>query len=87
MINREMLKHIVEFIDVKGLSEATLAELRLSFPGCHFTWCFDDDIVYSKAYLERDDFNVYLVDSRNHCAELTSDESIASGLVFAEIVA
>ncbi len=87
MINREILGKVLALVESKGLSDDTISLLRSSFPGCHFTYCMDDDVVYSQAYIERDDFNVYLVDSREHCSKLTQDADIASGVVLAEIVA
>ena len=47
----------------------------------------DDDVIYSKAYAETEGYNVYLVDSRAHCSTLTADADVASGIVFAEVVA
>ncbi|HAG94402.1 MAG: hypothetical protein CMK83_26355 [Pseudomonadales bacterium] len=87
MINRHSLQAILDYVDQKGLSEQTLTELRGQFPDCHFTYCMDDDVIYSKAYAETEGYNVYLVDSRAHCSTLTADADVASGIVFAEVVA
>lgn len=86
MINTQQIQAIVDFVEQNGLSEAIISELRTSFPGCHFTYCMDDDITYPRPYLERQSFNVYLVDSRDHCSKLTDDKSIASGVVLAEVI-
>jgi|AZIK01.1.fsa_nt_gi hypothetical protein len=86
MINRHQLQLMLDVVEHKGLSEHTLSKLRLQFPGIHLTYCLDDDISFPQAYLERPDFNVYLVDSRDHCSTLCMDAEVASGLVFAEIV-
>ena len=83
-MQRHDIQAITDFVQQKGLSEQTLSELRENYPGTHFTWCMDDDIHTGKPYREVEGFNIYLVDSRNHCANITSDESIASGLVFGE---
>jgi hypothetical protein len=40
----------------------------------------------AKPYMEKDSFNIYLVDSRDHCASLTTDDANASGLVIAEVL-
>lgn len=87
MINRHSLQAILDFVEQNGLTEQTLVELRTQFPGNHFTYCMDDDVVYSKAYFEHPQYNVYLVDSRAHCSTLTDDAEVASGVVFAEISA
>jgi hypothetical protein len=46
----------------------------------------EDDISAAKPYIERPDFNVYLVDSRDHWSVLSLDPEHASGLVFAEVI-
>jgi len=86
MINRHALQTILDIVEQKGLSEQTLVELRTQFPDCHFTYCMDDDVHFSKAYAETPNYNVYLVDSRAHCSTLTSDADVASGIVFAEVI-
>ncbi len=86
MINRHSLNAILDFVDQNGLSEQTLSELRGEFPDCHFTYCMDDDVIFSQAYAEKEAYNVYLVDSRAHCSALTDDADVASGIVFAEVI-
>ncbi|MAR89776.1 MAG: DUF6129 family protein [Pseudomonadota bacterium] len=87
MINRQSLQAILDHVELKGLSEQTIGELRQQFSGCHFTYCMDDDVLFSKAYRETENYNVYLVDSRAHCSTLTDDAELASGIVFAEVIA
>ncbi|MFK4752966.1 MULTISPECIES: hypothetical protein [Oceanospirillaceae] len=86
MSNRHQLQVIFDYVEQQGLSEQTLLELREQYKGMHFTWCFDDDINFPYPYLERPGFNVFLVDSRDHCSTLTRDVEVASGVVFAEII-
>lgn len=85
MISRHQLQAVVDFVEQQGLSEMTIAELKKSYPGCHFTYCMDDDVNYPKPYQECKSFNVYLVDSREHCSSLTTDAEVASGVVLAEV--
>ena len=85
MIYRHQIHTILDYVDQNGLNETTLEELRKNYPGCHFTYCMDDDVSFSKAYVEKKDFNLYLVDSRDHCSTLTSDPEVASGIVLAEV--
>lgn len=87
MIARAELEDVVALVELKGLSEALLHELRERFPGQHFTWCMDDDINAGKPVVTREHFAIYLVDSRDHCSCLTSDLDSASGMVLAEIIA
>ncbi len=85
MINRHDVLAMCDFIDQKGLDEAVLSELRAQYEGRHFTWCLEDDVCSPvQPYLERETYNVYLVNSSDHCSTLTRDESGASGVVFAE---
>lgn len=86
MITPQQLEKIVDHIDKNGLNESVLSSLRTVYPGCHFTWCMDDDINFSKPWAKRETFNVYLVDSRDHCSTLTDDAGVASGVVLAELV-
>lgn len=84
MMQRHDIRVIGDFVEQHGLSEQTLGELRTQYCGRHFTWCMEDDMNGERPYSERCGFNVYLVDSRDHCARVTSDEEAASGLIFAE---
>lgn len=84
MMNSHDILTMSEFVEQQGLNEQTLSQLRDQYAGHHFTWCMEDDIHVGKPYLERSLFKVYLVDSREHCSKLTNDETIASGVVFAE---
>ena len=86
MIAQEQLQSMISFVEQKGLDEATLSELRQQYSGVHFTWCWDDDINYEHPEAERSNFNVFLVDSSDHCSTLTKDSDSASGVVFAEII-
>lgn len=85
-LNSEQINAVVAFVETNGLSDDTVRQLREQYAGCHFTYCMDDDVHFPKAYIERAGFNLYLVDSRQHCSELTTDSQTASGLVLAEIL-
>lgn len=86
MIEQAQLDKIIQVVEKAGLSEALISSLREYFPGVHFTYCLDDDITSANPVVSRDTFNIYLVDSRNHCSNLTSDIANASGLVLAEVI-
>ncbi len=86
MIASTELDAVVALIEQKGLSEMLLGELRDQFPGKHFTYCMEDDINAGKPVVERENFAIYLVDSRDHCSCLTTDLDTASGMVLAEII-
>ena len=59
--------------------------MRNSFSGIHFTYCMDDDVVAATPVHEEANFNLYLIDSRNHCLSFTQDMEVATGVVLAEI--
>jgi hypothetical protein len=47
----------------------------------------DDDImVNAKPVVERPRFNIYLVNSSDHCSVLSNDPEAASGIVLAEVI-
>jgi len=76
---------VIEVVNAQGLSEATVSTLREQFSGTHFTYCMDDDIGDARAYRECGGFNIYLVDSQDHCSVLTREVEGASGMVLAEV--
>ena len=47
----------------------------------------DDDLPNNTPIIEHKDFNIYLIDGREHCLCLTSDYDVATGIVIAEIIA
>lgn len=61
--------------------------LRAAFPDLHFTFCMDDDVLFDGPALAGSGFNLYLVDSSDHCLRLTGDMQTATGVVVAELEA
>jgi hypothetical protein len=86
MITLENTQSIADEVKAKGLDYETVAALRQSYPGIHFTYCMDDDVTNGKPVLESAEFNVYLVDGREHCLCLTNDFDVATGIVLAEVI-
>jgi hypothetical protein len=88
MINHMLLCHVIQQAEQGELDEALLGNLRSAHPGVHFTLCLDDDItVNAKPVAERPGFNIYLVNSSDHCSTLTNDPDCASGIVLAQLIA
>lgn len=85
MITREQLSQIGWLIDGEALSDSAMIGLRKQFPGIHFTFCMDDDVMTARPVLEMKTVNLYLIDSSNHCLGFTQDMALASGVVVAEI--
>jgi hypothetical protein len=82
----EQTREIAGKIAQLGINESVLATLRQAYPGIHFTYCMEDDIPNNEPVLTHEDFNLYLVDGREHCLCLTDNPEIATGIVVAEII-
>ena len=85
MINQKTLIQIADRITDKGIDDSVIAMLRSEYPKIHFTYCSDDDLPNNNPLVEREGFNLYLVDGREHCLCLTNDYDNATGVVVAEI--
>ncbi|TAK59864.1 DUF6129 family protein [Methylobacter sp.] len=86
MISTEQISSVMAKIEAMGLSDDTVSELRQQFQPIHFTYCMDDDLPNNTPVIEHKDFNIYLIDGREHCLCLTSDYDVATGIVVAEII-
>jgi len=86
MITTEQVNAIVAKIETSGLSDTTVSALRQEYQPMHFTYCMDDDLPNSTPIIEHNDFNLYLIDGREHCLCLTNDYEVATGIVVAEII-
>ena len=85
MIEQKTLVEIATKIEQHQLDDNIVSILRQSYPTMLFTYCSDDDIPNHSPVIEKKDFNLYLVDNREHCLCLTNDFEVASGVVIAEI--
>jgi hypothetical protein len=86
MISTEQVNAIMAKIETMGLNDWTVSELRQQYQPIHFTYCMDDDLPNNTPVIERKDFNLYLIDGREHCLCLTNDYEAATGIVVAEII-
>jgi len=85
MISQVQLEQVSGVLAAQPIDEAVLATLRERFPDIHFTYCMDDDVVAASPVHAADAFNLYLIDSRNHCLCFTQEMDVATGIVVAEI--
>jgi len=85
LIGQEIIDAVVSHVEAGEIDESNISQLRSEFPGIHFTWCMDDDIGMEQPVVERDRFNLYLVDGQAHCLKLTTDMDAANGIVIAEL--
>lgn len=85
MITATRLVAVQNMLSREGVDERAISGLRRAYPDMHFTYCMDDDIQDEVApIIESDDYNLYLVDGRDHCLQMTTQADIATGLVIAE---
>lgn len=87
MITPQQTQEIAAKITVLGVDETTVSALRQQYQSLHFTYCMDDDLPNNKPVIEDKEFNLYLIDGREHCLCLTNDYEVATGIVVAEIIA
>jgi hypothetical protein len=86
MITNEQINAITAKLETLGLSDDTVSTLRQQYQPIHFTYCMDDDLPNNTPVIERQGFNLYLIDGREHCLCLTNDYDNATGIVVAEII-
>ncbi len=86
MISQQQLDQVSDLISRGAVLETgSVDSLRGQFPDIHFTYCMDDDVYAALPVMQHERFNLYLVDSREHCLSLTQDREIATGIVVAEV--
>jgi hypothetical protein len=85
LITQQQLERIACHARANPVSQRVVDQLRSSFSGIHFTYCMDDDVIAARPVHEDKAFNLYLIDSRNHCLCFTQDMAVATGVVLAEI--
>ena len=85
MIVPETLEQIASTAASIGvLNEDALAALKKNWPDMRFTFCNDDDMpARMPPALQREGFNLYLVNGSEHCLSLTDDPLHAIGVVLA----
>lgn len=86
MISKSQIKEIASKIDFLGVNETTVSTLREQYQPIHFTYCMDDDLPNNTPVTEHKEFNLYLIDGREHCLCLTNDYEVATGIVVAEVI-
>lgn len=84
MIDEGLAARVAELLANHVANASLHDELVQAFPGIRFTFCSEDDIHAGKPVVEREEFDVYLVGSSDHCLTLTNDYGLATGIVIAE---
>jgi hypothetical protein len=82
-LSTDELLEIDKVISVLEADVHVFAELRRRFPHLSWTWCDAADVTEApfRSYLR---FDVHLLDSVDHCAQLTADPTRATGIVLAK---
>lgn len=86
MLEASLVETIANQVETQFLDDDAVNSLRNAYPEVHFTYCMDDDITSGKPVFEREKFNIYLIDGREHCLCLTNDYETATGIVVAEVI-
>jgi hypothetical protein len=85
VISPERLDQLARVVQRAGRNEQTLSVLRATFADMHLTYCMDEDMGTAEPVRRESGFNLYLVDGRGHCMELTTDLETATGVVLAAV--
>lgn len=85
MITQAHIDQIQALLAGNALEPDSIEKLRAQFTDIHFTYCMDDDVYAASPVVESEKYNLYLIDSSNHCLAFTQDREIATGIVVAEV--
>ncbi len=83
-ISADALDQISSLLEGEGPAVERIASLRKAFPGLSLTRCDASDMDAETPVLETDGFEVYLIDTREHCVRITTQPEAATGLIVAE---
>lgn len=83
--NLSAIQHVLGSTSPEMLSQV-IAELRRRMPGLLCLRCDATDVL-EEPYRSFADFDLHLVDTSNHCTEMTSDPLNATGILVAAKVA
>lgn len=83
MITEDDLVRLEGLLVTPATGTNPLTDFRSRFPGLSLTRCDAADMSDEQAFREYPAFNLYLVDGREHCWQLTDDPNAATGIVVA----
>jgi len=81
-VNAEELKELDRMLLTPDVETQAFAELRRRFPHLSWTRCDASDVTEAP-FRSYPAFDVHLLDSADHCSQITSDLSRATGIVLA----
>ena len=80
----DALERIRTLLEAEGKPADRLASLRQAFPGLSLTHCDASDVDAETPALQTAAFDVFFLDTSEHCARITTDPDAASGLIVAD---
>lgn len=83
-LTADALDQIRTLLEGEGSAAERIANLRKAFPGVSLTRCDASDMDTETPVLETPGFDVYLIDTSEHCARITTQPEAATGLIVAE---
>ena len=82
-ISSETLSEIeIALEEFQKITENPMALLRTCFPGLSFVRLSASDIE-EQPFRQLPNYNLYLLDAREHCVQITADPNDATGVVLA----
>jgi hypothetical protein len=83
-LSEVQLQNIERFL-LADPAEGNVAAFRSAFPGVTFTRCDALDMRGETPFRSYAQFDLYLIDARDHCVQLTADPVAATGIVLAQL--
>lgn len=80
----DALDRIRSLLEGEGSAADRIASLRNTFPGVSLTRCDASDMDTETPVLQTQGFDVYLIDTSEHCVKITTQPEAATGLIVAE---
>lgn len=85
-LSADELTQIDQMLSAPDADGQMFAQLRQRFPHLSLTRCDASDVV-EEPYRTYSQFNLHLVDTADHCAHITGDPEVATGLILAKRLA
>jgi hypothetical protein len=81
-VSMDELSEIDQALSTSDADAQVLAELRHRFPHLSWTRCDASDVCETP-FRSHARFDVHLLDSANHCSQITDDPAHATGIILA----
>lgn len=81
-VNPEELNEIERMLSTPELGAQAFAELRRRFPHLSWTRCDASDVTEAP-FRSYESVDLHLLDSADHCAQITADPACVTGIILA----